>query len=186
MRRFLADSNRRTRFCRPLTKPLIQGTLSLAIFVSRLRLQRYDIFFNLQIFCYFFLTFSAFFSQPYFGLFCIDFMAQSELQHSHGLLLFFMRLKYWKIRMLIHMVQRHTIAITIICCNSMLDKQIILGLGLLNDNTSYLEYGKCNKPSQSSGVSCCEYGPFPTAGFLLDCCESGNTGEVNQYKQHVS
>ena len=59
----------------------------------------------------------------------------------------------------------------------MLDKQIILGLGLLNDNTSYLEYGKCNKPSQSSGVSCCEYGPFPTAGFLLDCCESGNTGE---------
>lgn len=64
------------------------------LFVSRLRLQRYDIFFNLQIFCYFFLTFSAFFSQPYFGLFCIDFMAQSELQHSHGLLLFFMRLKY--------------------------------------------------------------------------------------------
>ena len=92
--RFLADSNRRTRFCRPLTKPLIQGTLLLSIFVSRLRLQRYDIFFNLQIFCYFFLTFSAFFSQPYFGLFCIDFMAQSELQHSHGLLLFFMRLKY--------------------------------------------------------------------------------------------
>lgn len=92
--RLRAESNRRTRFCRPLTKPLIQGTLSLAIFVSRLRLQRYDIFFNLQIFCYFFLTFSAFFSQPYFGLFCIDFMAQSELQHSHGLLLFFMRLKY--------------------------------------------------------------------------------------------
>ena len=28
----------------------------------------------------------------------------------------------------------------------MLDKQIILGLGLLNDNPSYLEYGKCNKP----------------------------------------
>ena len=26
--RFLADSNRRTRFCRPLTKPLIQGTMS--------------------------------------------------------------------------------------------------------------------------------------------------------------
>ena len=25
--RFLADSNRRTRFCRPLTKPLIQGTI---------------------------------------------------------------------------------------------------------------------------------------------------------------
>ena len=25
--RFLADSNRRTWFCRPLTKPLIQGTL---------------------------------------------------------------------------------------------------------------------------------------------------------------
>ncbi len=24
--RFLADSNRRKRFCRPLTKPLIQGT----------------------------------------------------------------------------------------------------------------------------------------------------------------
>lgn len=61
MRRFLADSNRRTRFCRPLTKPLIQGTLLLSIFVSRLRLQRYDIFFNLQIFCYFFLTFLHFF-----------------------------------------------------------------------------------------------------------------------------
>jgi len=33
----------------------------LSIFVSRLRLQRYDIFFNLQIFCYFFLTFLHFF-----------------------------------------------------------------------------------------------------------------------------
>ena len=61
MRRFLADSNRRTRFCRPLTKPLIQGTLLLAIFVSRLRLQRYDIFFNLQIFCYFFSHFFCIF-----------------------------------------------------------------------------------------------------------------------------
>ena len=52
--RFLADSNRRTRFCRPLTKPLIQGTnisfFSLASFVSRLRLQRYDYFLNLQAF----------------------------------------------------------------------------------------------------------------------------------------
>ena len=28
--RFLADSNRRTRFCRPLTKPLIQGTVVLS------------------------------------------------------------------------------------------------------------------------------------------------------------
>jgi hypothetical protein len=27
--RFLADSNRRTWFCRPLTKPLIQGTESI-------------------------------------------------------------------------------------------------------------------------------------------------------------
>ena len=26
--RFLADSNRRTWFCRPLTKPLIQGTIT--------------------------------------------------------------------------------------------------------------------------------------------------------------
>ena len=26
LERYLADSNRRTRFCRPLTKPLIQGT----------------------------------------------------------------------------------------------------------------------------------------------------------------
>ena len=95
MRRFLADSNRRTRFCRPLTKPLIQGTLLLSIFVSRLRLTKVRLFFfNLQIFCYFFLTFLHFFSQPHFGLLCIDFMAQSELQHSHGLLLFFMRLKY--------------------------------------------------------------------------------------------
>ena len=33
--RFLADSNRRTRFCRPLAKPLIQGTN-----LSRLRMQR--------------------------------------------------------------------------------------------------------------------------------------------------
>jgi len=35
--------------------------LSLAIFVSRLRLQRYDIFFNLQIFCYFFSHFFCIF-----------------------------------------------------------------------------------------------------------------------------
>ena len=51
--RFLADSNRRTRFCRPLTKPLIQGTnisFFAASFVSRLRLQRYDYFLNLQAF----------------------------------------------------------------------------------------------------------------------------------------
>ena len=31
--RFLADSNRRTRFCRPLTKPLIQGTKMFAALV---------------------------------------------------------------------------------------------------------------------------------------------------------
>ena len=30
--RFLADSNRRTRFCRPLTKPLIQGTVAINFF----------------------------------------------------------------------------------------------------------------------------------------------------------
>ena len=52
--RFLADPNRRTRFCRPLTKPLIQGTsisfFFAASFVSRLRLQRYDYFLNLQAF----------------------------------------------------------------------------------------------------------------------------------------
>ncbi len=29
--RYLADSNRRTRFCRPLTKPLIQGTGLLSV-----------------------------------------------------------------------------------------------------------------------------------------------------------
>ena len=38
--RCLADSNRRRRFCRPLTKPLIQGT------ILDLRLQRYVIFLN--------------------------------------------------------------------------------------------------------------------------------------------
>ena len=64
--RFLADSNRRTRFCRPLTKPLIQGTnistFSLASFVSRLRLQRYDYFLNLQAFSAFFSIKTHFFS----------------------------------------------------------------------------------------------------------------------------
>ena len=29
LKRCLADSNRRRRFCRPLTKPLIQGTVSV-------------------------------------------------------------------------------------------------------------------------------------------------------------
>ena len=38
--RCLADSNRRRRFCRPLTKPLIQGTMAV---ISDLRLQRYNI-----------------------------------------------------------------------------------------------------------------------------------------------
>ena len=33
--RFLADSNRRARFCRPLTKPLIQGTLSFSFAMQR-------------------------------------------------------------------------------------------------------------------------------------------------------
>ena len=63
--RFLADSNRRTRFCRPLTKPLIQGTkflfFSLASFVSRLRLQRYDYFLNPQAFSVFFFDKNALF-----------------------------------------------------------------------------------------------------------------------------
>ena len=35
MERFLADSNRRTRFCRPLTKPLIQGTISFSIALAK-------------------------------------------------------------------------------------------------------------------------------------------------------
>ena len=33
--RFLADSNRRTRFCRPLTKPLIQGTIFFSFAVAK-------------------------------------------------------------------------------------------------------------------------------------------------------
>ena len=33
--RFLADSNRRTRFCRPLTKPLIQGTSLFSFAVAK-------------------------------------------------------------------------------------------------------------------------------------------------------
>ena len=32
--RFLADSNRRKRFCRPLTKPLIQGTDNILIYTK--------------------------------------------------------------------------------------------------------------------------------------------------------
>ena len=39
--RSLAESNRRRRFCRPLTKPLIQGT-----FCSLLRVQSYNILCN--------------------------------------------------------------------------------------------------------------------------------------------
>ena len=39
--RCLADSNRRARFCRPVTKPLIQGTISLNA------VQRYDDYFIL-------------------------------------------------------------------------------------------------------------------------------------------
>ena len=39
--RCLADSNRRARFCRPVTKPLIQGTISL------FAVQRYDDYFTL-------------------------------------------------------------------------------------------------------------------------------------------
>ena len=66
--RFLADSNRRTRFCRPLTKPLIQGTIHrLAIVFSRLRCKGtaffrtcksfHTFFFTIPVFCGFFSTF---------------------------------------------------------------------------------------------------------------------------------
>lgn len=46
--RCLADSNRRRRFCRPLTKPLIQGTLLLS------ECKGNTIFLNNQIFFCFF------------------------------------------------------------------------------------------------------------------------------------
>ncbi len=42
--RFLADSNRRTRFCRPLTKPLIQGTDSLSHYFFQMRCKGTTIF----------------------------------------------------------------------------------------------------------------------------------------------
>ena len=67
--RFLADSNRRTRFCRPLTKPLIQGTnvfnFLWPIVVSRLRLQRYNYFLNPQVLFEVFSMKSSFFSQDW-------------------------------------------------------------------------------------------------------------------------
>ena len=42
--RFLADSNRRTRFCRPLTKPLIQGTDVRCTYFSQMRCKGTTIF----------------------------------------------------------------------------------------------------------------------------------------------
>ena len=44
--RFLADSNRRTRFCRPLTKPLIQGTVLFSVCVCKVT----TLFWIVQIF----------------------------------------------------------------------------------------------------------------------------------------
>ena len=49
--RCLADSNRRTRFCRPLTKPLIQGTIPLkrckgTLFISFLQMFWRNSFFS--------------------------------------------------------------------------------------------------------------------------------------------
>ena len=44
--RFLADSNRRTRFCRPLTKPLIQGTRLVIVGVSLKRVAKVQLFFK--------------------------------------------------------------------------------------------------------------------------------------------
>ena len=94
---YLCNRNRETKIANdkvPWMSGLVSGLQNrVRRFESARNLQKRK-WIRMKIFCYFFLTFSAFFSQPYFGLFCIDFMAQSELQHSHGLLLFFMRLKY--------------------------------------------------------------------------------------------
>ena len=46
--RWLADSNRRKRFCRPVTKPLIQTTVGGI--PCRIQVQNYNIFLYLQMF----------------------------------------------------------------------------------------------------------------------------------------
>ena len=104
--RFLADSNRRTRFCRPLTKPLIQGTKNtLQRVVSRLRMQRYNYFLNYQTFGLLFPQKSAFL-----------FFSSQPLHPSHGLLEWFIRLKYWMIARIVKYRQTITMIPTIISC----------------------------------------------------------------------
>ena len=47
--RFLADSNRRTWFCRPLTKPLIQGTnVAKNQLINKIVIVNYQLLFSLR------------------------------------------------------------------------------------------------------------------------------------------
>ena len=60
--RCLADSNRRRRFCRPLTKPLIQGTVA-SFLICGCKSTTFYLFYQMfcTLFFYFFLLLSAFF-----------------------------------------------------------------------------------------------------------------------------
>ena len=52
-KRCLADSNRRKRFCRPVTKPLIQGTIAFLFAVAKVLLFFHLTKFSLPFFCIF-------------------------------------------------------------------------------------------------------------------------------------
>ena len=58
--RWLADSNRRKRFCRPVTKPLIQTTRRIPLLNSSAKLQQNFIPPNVST-----VFFEIFFSPPY-------------------------------------------------------------------------------------------------------------------------
>ena len=71
--RCLADSNRRRRFCRPLTKPLIQGTISLFAVAKLVKLsfpaKYFSLFFHNS---YYFFSFLMSVSSQHFLSFSIS------------------------------------------------------------------------------------------------------------------
>ena len=134
MWRYLADSNRRTRFCRPLTKPLIQGTGYYPSF--RIAVAKVVHFFNLPTIRN---TFSLFLSSDFGG--CL----RIRIRKSNSRRDFFCRKPCGKRR-----------ECPMPCAG---DKRLSIGrqpnpASRSYKQSSYLINGKGHHPSQSRSISC--------------------------------
>ena len=91
--RCLADSNRRRRFCRPLTKPLIQGTGNRMTFasVSNAGAKVVSFFETTKFFCYFFVQQHDFYLFSHSFALSFSSFSWHPVHPSHGSSLFRIR-----------------------------------------------------------------------------------------------